>query len=60
VAGSAQDGRPLPRYRRRWIVERTIAWLGSYRRLVVRYEGLPPLYPAFLHFACALIALRGL
>ena len=28
-----QDGRPLRRYRRRWIVERTIAWLGNHRRL---------------------------
>jgi transposase len=24
------------RYRRRWIVERTVAWLGQFRRLVVR------------------------
>jgi len=33
------------RYRRRWIVERTNAWLFNFRRLVVRYEaqagGLP-------------------
>lgn len=33
-----QDGRKLRRDRRRWIVERTIAWLGHFRRLVVRYE----------------------
>jgi len=57
---ATQDGRSLRRYRRRWIIERTIAWLGSYRRLVVRYERSPHLYLAFLHFACALIALRGL
>jgi len=31
-----QDGRKLPRYRWRWIVERTFAWLGHFRRLVVR------------------------
>ncbi len=33
-----QDGRPLRRYRRRWKVERTFAWLGNFRRLVVREE----------------------
>ena len=55
-----QDGRKLRRYRRRWIVERTFAWLGSFRRLVVRYERYPRLYLALLHFACALVALRGL
>src|SRR5262249_5177050 len=31
-----QDGRSLRRYRHRWIVERTIAWLSNFRRLVVR------------------------
>jgi len=34
-------GRPLklqPWYGRRWIIERTFAWLHNYRRLVVRYE----------------------
>jgi hypothetical protein len=25
-----QDGRTLRRYKRRWIVERTYAWLGNY------------------------------
>ena len=33
-----QDGRPLRRYRHRWIVERTFAWLGARRRLLVRWE----------------------
>jgi len=33
-----QDGRSLTRYRKRWTIERTMAWLQSYRRLVVRYE----------------------
>lgn len=43
-----QDGRKLRRYKRRWKVERTFAWLGNFRRLVVRYErqikmyGRPP------------------
>jgi transposase len=33
-----QDGRKLRRYRRRWIVERTNAWLFNVRRLIVRWE----------------------
>src|SRR5262245_58570196 len=33
---SMQDGRKLRRYSRRWKVERTFAWLGNFRRLVVR------------------------
>ncbi|MBK8201484.1 MAG: transposase [Bdellovibrionales bacterium] len=33
-----QDGRKLRRYRRRWIVERTNAWLQNFRPLVVHYE----------------------
>ena len=35
-----QDGRRLRRYTHRWIVERTFAGLGHFRRLVVRYERL--------------------
>ena len=35
---ATQDGRPLRRYKRRWIVERTIAWLGQHRRLLTRRE----------------------
>jgi transposase len=55
-----QDGRPLRRYRRRWIVERTIAWFGNYRRLLVRHEYYPEMFLAFVHIACALIALSRL
>src|SRR5206468_2542597 len=55
-----QDGRPLRRYRRRWKVERTFAWLGNYRRLVVRYEHKLTTYNAFFHVACLLITLRQL
>jgi transposase len=55
-----QDGRPLRRYKRRWKIERLFAWLGNYRRLVVRYERFLPLYRAFFHVACAMIVLRYL
>ncbi len=53
-----QDGRKLRRYRRRWIVERTFAWLGHVRRLVVRYERLILTDTGFFHLACALLTLR--
>ena len=53
-----QDGRKLRRYRHRWIVERTIAWLGHYRRLLVRHERHLPVYAGFLHLACMLITLN--
>ena len=33
-ARPTQDGRPLRRYRRRWTVERLLAWLQLFRRLV--------------------------
>jgi transposase len=35
-----EDGRKLRRYRRRWIIGRTKAWLGQLRRLLVRREHL--------------------
>jgi transposase len=53
-----QDGRALRRYRRRWKIERTFAWLGNYRRLVVRYDRLATIYEAFFHIACFMITLR--
>jgi transposase len=34
-------------FRRRWIVERTHAWMDNCRRLVVRYERKPELFAAF-------------
>ena len=60
VRPARQDGRPLRRYKRRWIVERTFAWYGAFRRLVVRYERSPRLYLAFLHLASALIVMMRL
>lgn len=55
-----QDGRSLRRYRKRWKIERTFAWLGNYRRLVVRYDNHLLMYQAFFHLACLLITLRYL
>jgi len=53
-----QDGRALRRYKRRWIVERTFAWLGNFHRLVVRYDRSLTIYRAFFHIACLMIVLR--
>ena len=55
---ATQDGRALRRGKRRWIVERTIAWLGNFRRLVVRYDRSLTIYQAFFHIACFMIVLR--
>jgi transposase len=56
VRASRNDGRRLRRYRRRWKIERTNAWLHCYRGLAVRwshylfmYGGL--VYLAFIHMA---------
>ena len=56
VKASRNDGRRLRRYRHRWRVERTNAWLHCYRALAVRwsyysfmYVGL--VYLSFIHMA---------
>jgi transposase len=55
-----QDRRKLRRYRRRWKMERTFAWIANSRRLVVRYERRLHIYSAFFHLACVMIVLRAL
>jgi IS5 family transposase len=56
VKPSRNDGRRLRRYRHRWLIERTNAWLHCYRGLAVRwsyysfmYVGL--VYLSFIHLA---------
>ena len=56
VRPSRNDGRRLRRYRNRWRVERTNAWIHCYRGLAVRwsyysfmYVGMA--YLAFIHMA---------
>jgi transposase len=53
-----QDGRSLRRYCRRWKVERSIAWLGNFRRVVVRYERHAALFQGFVHLACLFTILQ--
>jgi transposase len=43
---------------KRWVVERTIAWLHQYRRLRVRYERRDDIHEAFLKIGCSLICLK--
>lgn len=56
VKPSRNDGRRLRRYRHRWLIERTNAWLHCYRGLAMRwahytfmYVGLA--YLSFIHMA---------
>jgi transposase len=55
---SLQDGRALRRYRKRWKVERLFAWLGNWRRLLVRHERQINLYSGFFKLACIMILSR--
>jgi putative transposase len=45
---------------RRWVVERTFAWLGQARRLAKDYERLPETAVAMIHAAMSRILLRRL
>ncbi len=58
VKKKLQDGRPLRRYKRRWIIERTIAWLGNFRRIATRFDHSINLYTTFVHIACTIITMR--
>lgn len=50
-----QEPPPLPAewpvLPRRWVVERTFAWLGRHRRLSKDYEALPETEQAWIHLA---------
>jgi putative transposase len=45
---------------RRWVVERTCAWLGRCRRLSKDYEGLPETSEAWVHVAMVHLMLKRL
>lgn len=45
---------------RRWVVERTIAWLKGFRAIRTRYSRLGTNFLALVHLACALIISRKL
>ena len=57
---NTQDGRKLRRHTRRWKIERLFAWLGSFRRLVVRYKRRADNFLGFAYLGCIIILLRRL
>ena len=46
--------------KRRWVVERTFAWLGRYRRLSKDYEVLPASEEAWIYLATTNLLVRRL
>jgi transposase len=46
--------------RKRWVVERTFAWLHNLRRLRIRYERRSEIHLAFMLLGCAVICQRAL
>jgi IS5 family transposase len=52
------DGRRLRRYRHRWLVERTNAWLHCYRGLAVRWAYYPFMYVALVYLSFIHLALQ--
>jgi putative transposase len=45
---------------RRWVVERTLAWLSKCRAILVRYDKKPENYEGLIQLACALLWSRRL
>ena len=58
-----QDARPAPAKghpARRWVVERTLAWLSKCRAILVRYDKHSRNYLGLIQLACALLWFRRL
>lgn len=53
-----QDGRKVRRYKRRWKLEKTISWLGNYRRQSVRNEYHIHIFQGFVTLACLMLCLK--
>jgi len=53
-----QDGRPLRRYQRRWIIERFFSWIQWQRRILIRWEYYSRNFLGFVQLACAFILLK--
>jgi transposase len=63
IRGRGEEARAIQREAgfkaRRWVVERTHSWMNRFRHILIRWDKHADNYIAFLHFACALIALRA-
>lgn len=57
---SRNDGRKMRRYSRRYVIERTNAWLHNFRRIGNRWERYSFIYHGFVRLACIVIAVGGL
>jgi transposase len=44
-------------YKKRWVVERTFAWLQNYRKLTVRWERSLTTYTGLMHLALVMLCL---
>ena len=53
-----RPARPKRHKARRWVVERTIAWLSRCRGILIRWEKIAANYLGFLQVACALLWFR--
>src|SRR5262249_20237351 len=53
-----QDRRRLTRYMRRWLVERSFAWIDRPRRIPVRWEYYTQNFLGFAQLACLVILFR--
>jgi len=60
VKASRNDGRRLRRYRHRWLIERTNAWLHCYRGLAVRWAHYTFMYVGMVYLAFIHMALQRL
>ena len=62
IAAIRSDAPPKPkRYpARRWVVERTLAWLSKCRGILIRYEKKAENYLGLLQLACGLLWFRRL
>jgi len=58
VKPSRNDGRRLRRYRHRWLVERTNAWLHCYRGLAMRWSYYAFMYIGMVYLSFIHIALQ--
>lgn len=60
IVERAQDATGFVLLPRRWVVERTFAWLGRYRRLSKDYEQLPETSEAMIYAAMVHLMLKRL